>query len=80
MINLDCRANSSGNTCRSPIAECVFRHLIQEQGMREKWEVDSAAIMPWHVGRYPNPKAFTILKKHNVSYSECTPARQECSV
>lgn len=33
-----------GNTCRSPMAEAVFRDLIIYQEMESKFEVDSAGI------------------------------------
>ena len=32
-----------GNICRSPIAEAVFAHLIQERGLTDEWFTDSAA-------------------------------------
>ena len=39
-----------GNICRSPAAEGVFLHLLQERGLSEQFEVDSAGTGGWHVG------------------------------
>lgn len=33
-----------GNTCRSPMAEAIFKDMIKKKGLEEKFEVDSAAI------------------------------------
>ena len=32
----------TGNTCRSPLAECMFEALIHERGLENKWQVLSA--------------------------------------
>ena len=31
-----------GNTCRSPSAKAILRHLLQEREDRNEWEIDSA--------------------------------------
>lgn len=31
-----------GNICRSPIAQFVFQHMVNEQGLSNKFEIDSA--------------------------------------
>lgn len=40
----------TGNICRSPMAEAVFRKLIDEAGYQHRIRVDSAATGDWHVG------------------------------
>ncbi len=40
-----------GNICRSPAAEGVFLHLLDREGLRHGFEVDSAGTGGWHVGR-----------------------------
>ena len=30
-----------GNICRSPMAEAVFRHMLEERGLGERFAVDS---------------------------------------
>jgi len=39
-----------GNICRSPMAEGVFQHLIQAEGLADRIRVDSAGTGRWHVG------------------------------
>ena len=56
----------SGNICRSPIAEAVFAQALEERGVRDQWRVDSAALGDWHVGRSPDRRAQSTMKKHNV--------------
>jgi protein-tyrosine phosphatase len=38
----------TGNICRSPMAESIFRHHVAEAGLDV--EVDSSGIDGWHVG------------------------------
>lgn len=33
-----------GNTCRSPMAEAIFKDLVQKKGLDSKFQIDSAAI------------------------------------
>ncbi|MFZ9230123.1 MAG: low molecular weight protein-tyrosine-phosphatase [Prochlorococcaceae cyanobacterium] len=40
-----------GNICRSPAAEGVFVHLLAQQGLSDRFVVDSAGTGGWHVGR-----------------------------
>lgn len=39
-----------GNICRSPAAEGVFVHLLAQQGLSDRFVVDSAGTGGWHVG------------------------------
>ena len=39
-----------GNICRSPAAEGVFLHLLEQRGLRDQFVVDSAGTGGWHVG------------------------------
>ncbi len=43
-----------GNICRSPTAEGVLRHKLQEAGLAEQVWVDSAGTGAWHVGKAPD--------------------------
>jgi protein-tyrosine phosphatase len=40
-----------GNICRSPAAEGVFRHLVEQAGMDGEFHIDSAGTGAWHVGQ-----------------------------
>lgn len=50
-----------GNTCRSPIAEAIFKQLLLELDISDDWYVDSAGTAA-HVGESPNPRGQTVLK------------------
>lgn len=58
-----------GNICRSPIAEAVFIDEVKKAGLSNQWEIDSAAIGSWHVGRNPDSRALATMKKHNLEYN-----------
>lgn len=45
-----------GNICRSPLAEGLFRHHVEEAGLGDKIEIDSAGTGNWHVGKPPDPR------------------------
>lgn len=45
-----------GNICRSPAAEGVFRHLIQEAGLHESIECESAGTIDYHEGSAPDKR------------------------
>ncbi len=47
----------TGNICRSPTAEGVFRHMARSRGVAERILVDSACIIDYHVGEPPDPRA-----------------------
>lgn len=40
-----------GNICRSPAAEGVFLHLLEQEGLSDRFLVDSAGTGGWHVGQ-----------------------------
>jgi protein-tyrosine phosphatase len=47
----------TGNICRSPTAEGVFRRLVREAGLAGRIGVDSAGTEAYHVGEPPDPRA-----------------------
>jgi protein-tyrosine phosphatase len=53
-----------GNICRSPLAENVFRHLIEDAGREDEFEIDSAGTGSWHVGERPDGRAASVA--HNL--------------
>ncbi|CAA9530059.1 MAG: Low molecular weight protein tyrosine phosphatase [uncultured Solirubrobacteraceae bacterium] len=46
-----------GNICRSPTAEGVMRHLLEDEGLTNEVELESAGTGDWHVGNPPDPRA-----------------------
>lgn len=51
----------TGNICRSPMAESVFRARVEEAGLDGLVEVDSAGTGGWHVGDDADPRAVSVL-------------------
>lgn len=43
-----------GNICRSPSAENIMNHLIQEAGLSDKIICDSAGTSAYHIGSAPD--------------------------
>ncbi|EES73663.1 low molecular weight protein-tyrosine-phosphatase PtpA [Paenibacillus sp. oral taxon 786 str. D14] len=64
-----------GNICRSPMAEAVFRHLVNEAGFSERFVIDSAGTGNWHTGNPPHHGTRRILDQYGISY-EGLKARQ----
>lgn len=46
----------SGNICRSPTAEGVFKKLVADAGLADAFHVESFGIGNWHVGERPDPR------------------------
>ena len=44
----------SGNICRSPTAEAALREALEEAGLDDRVEVDSAGTGSWHLGDPPD--------------------------
>ena len=47
----------TGNICRSPTAEGVFRKLVADAGLSQGIIADSAGTHAYHVGEAPDPRA-----------------------
>jgi len=47
----------TGNICRSPTAEGVFRALARRRGVLERLRIDSAGTHDYHVGAPPDARA-----------------------
>ena len=45
-----------GNICRSPAAEGVFRHYVEQQGDTEDFYIDSAGTIDYHSGKPADPR------------------------
>ena len=43
-----------GNICRSPAAEGIMQHKVQEQGLEHFFYIDSAGTYGWHEGELPD--------------------------
>jgi len=57
-----------GNICRSPLAEGVFRAVLEERGFTGM-TVDSAGTGGWHAGEQPDRRSIAIAAHHGVDIS-----------
>lgn len=48
------------------MAEAVFRHMVQEAGLQEQIQVDSAGLGPWHAGEPPHAGTRRILREKGI--------------
>jgi protein-tyrosine phosphatase len=55
-----------GNICRSPTAEGVFRHLVQERAPHLPLEIDSAGTHDYHVGEPPDSRAVAAAARRGI--------------
>jgi protein-tyrosine phosphatase len=56
-----------GNICRSPTAEGVMRALVDEAGMQQSIELDSAGTGAWHVGSPPDARAVAAARARGIA-------------
>ena len=52
----------TGNICRSPSAEAVLRHLVEEAGLAHEITVGSAGTGGWHLGDDADPRTLKALR------------------
>ena len=55
-----------GNICRSPAGHCIFQHLVNQAGLSEQFEIDSAGIIDYHVGSPPDPRMQESMRTRNI--------------
>lgn len=54
----------TGNICRSPMAESVFRARVEDAGLDGLVVVDSAGTGGWHKGDGADPRTVDVLREH----------------
>ena len=67
----------TGNICRSPTAEAIFRKLATDAGMAEAVTADSAGTHAYHVGEPPDPRAQKAAAKRGYDLSALRARRIE---
>ncbi len=56
-----------GNICRSPLAEGVFRDLVEKEGLSGSFHIESAGTGGWHVGEPPDSRATMVASRYGVA-------------
>lgn len=59
-----------GNICRSPTAEGVFRHKVEQKNLQEQISIDSAGTHAYHVGNPPDQRAQDAALKRDINLSQ----------
>ncbi|WP_312114875.1 low molecular weight protein-tyrosine-phosphatase [Brevibacillus reuszeri] len=57
-----------GNICRSPMAEAVFRHLVEKEGLHQQISIDSCGIGGWHAGERPHNGTQKVLTQKGIAH------------
>jgi protein-tyrosine phosphatase len=57
----------TGNICRSPLAEAIFRRQAEEAGRGAEFEVDSAGTHDYHEGERADPRARRVGQGRGVA-------------
>ena len=57
----------TGNICRSPMAQNIFRSAIDDAGLSDRVRVTSRGTSSWHVGEPADNRARTELLAHGYS-------------
>ncbi|NNF42322.1 MAG: low molecular weight phosphotyrosine protein phosphatase [Phycisphaerales bacterium] len=55
-----------GNICRSPLAENIFRHMVEERGLDGRFRIDSAGTGGWHAGAAPDPRVRMVAGRRGI--------------
>src|SRR5689334_8612901 len=64
----------TGNICRSPMAEAVFRDMVARAGLADRIMADSAGTDGWHAGEQPHHGTRQVLRERGIDYTHA--ARQ----
>ncbi|KAJ2391591.1 Low molecular weight phosphotyrosine protein phosphatase [Coemansia sp. RSA 2559] len=66
-----------GNICRSPMAEAVFQHIVEANGISEQFAIDSSGTSNFHVGDTPDSRSAQTCRERGVRVDHR--ARQICA-
>jgi protein-tyrosine phosphatase len=59
----------TGNICRSPLAEAIFRYQAEQAGHGARFQVDSAGTHGYHVGEPADARARNVGRLRGVAVS-----------
>lgn len=67
----------TGNICRSPTAEGLFRARLAAIGLADRFAADSAGTSGYHVGDRPSAPAIRIAAEHGIDLGPLRARRLE---
>lgn len=59
-----------GNICRSPTAEGVFRHVVEQAGLADRIQTDSCGTADYHVGEAPDRRSQIAARGRGIDLSQ----------
>lgn len=59
----------TGNICRSPTAEALFRHHLAADGLADLHAADSAGTHGYHIGEPPDPRTVAVARARGYDLS-----------
>lgn len=60
----------TGNICRSPTAEGVFRHLARAEGLERAFAWDSAGTQSFHEGEAPDARTVAAALRRGIDITD----------
>src|SRR5215831_8521570 len=67
----------TGNICRSPTAEGVFRKLVAEAGLSDAIVADSAGTHAYHIGEAPDVRSQRAASRRGYDLADLRARRVE---
>lgn len=55
-----------GNICRSPMAEGIFKDLVEKEGLADQFHIDSVGTGSYHIGDPAHPGTRRVLADHGI--------------
>jgi len=55
-----------GNICRSPAGHCVMQYLVDEAGLSDQFEIESAGTIGFHVGSPPDQRMQQVMRERGI--------------
>ncbi|TVP78957.1 MAG: low molecular weight phosphotyrosine protein phosphatase [Puniceicoccaceae bacterium] len=55
-----------GNICRSPAAHCYMQHLVDQAGLTEQFDIESAGTIGFHQGATPDSRMQAVMKARGI--------------
>lgn len=59
----------TGNICRSPTAEGIFQRLVDDEGLTERFTIDSAGTHGYHIGDPPDERSQAAALRRGIDLS-----------
>lgn len=57
-----------GNICRSPAAEGIMKALVEQDGLKYKFIIDSAGTIDYHEGELPDPRMIQVASERGYNF------------